>query len=235
MRRLLLTLFVTMLALCARTAWGVGIGEVLDRSQQVQLEGFTEADPKSAASLRVQRSFDALMRVAAPDQGVELRIVTGPVLAQTLRGQVIVANESLGQLGEGERLFVLAHELGHVSLGHWGQMSNLYQSWLPGELLQSRSDSVAALLGHDASVLAYQQEFEADAFALRTIRRLGRSSDDAFAAFLQMGAYGDTATHPSTRKRLASLRQADGALDGALEDGEAGLRRPSRETSSSSR
>ncbi len=234
MRRLLLTLFVTMLALCSGTALGVGIGEVLDRSQQVQLDGFVDADPQAPASLRVRRSFEALLRVTALERPVELRVVTGAVVAQTLQGQVIVANQSLGDLGEGERLFVLAHELGHVSLGHWGQMSNLYQAWLPGELVQAKSDAVAALLGRDASVLAYQHEFEADAFALRTIRRLGRSSQDAFAAFLQMGAYGDTATHPSTRKRLASLRQADGALDGAL-DGETGLRRPSRETSSSNR
>lgn len=234
MRRLLLTLFVTMWALGAGAAWGVGISEVLGRSQQVQLEGFTDADPQSLASLRVQRSFEALLRVTAPQRAVELRIVTGPVLAQTLQGQVIIANQSLGELGEGERLFVLAHELGHVSLGHWGQMSNLYQAWLPGELMQTKSDAVAALLGRDASVLAYQQEFEADAFALRAIRRLGRSSQDAFAAFLQMGAYGDTATHPSTRKRLASLRQADGAQDSAL-DGESGLSRPPRGTSSSNR
>jgi Zn-dependent protease with chaperone function len=125
---------------------------------------------------------------------------------------VILANQSLGDLGEGARLFILAHEIGHVSLKHWPQMTLLYQAWLPGELVQAQSDAVAALLGRDASALAYRQEFEADAFALRMLRTLGRSPQDALSAFIEMGVYSDTATHPGTRKRLAALRAADTEL-----------------------
>ena len=48
--------------------------------------------------------------------------------------------------------------------------------------------------------------YEADAYALQVLRRLGRSPHDAFTAFMQQGMLQDTATHPGTRKRVAQLR-----------------------------
>ena len=208
-------LLVIFLAMWGAAASCEGIGEVLDRSQQTRLEALTEADPQAPSTLKIRQSFETLLRSAGLEQAVELHVVTGAVVAETLNGRVIVANQSLGDLGEGERLFILAHEIGHVSLKHWPQMTLLYQAWLPGELVQAKSDAVSALLGRDASALAYQQEFEADAFALRMLRALGRSPQDAWSAFRQMGVYTDTATHPGTRKRLAALRAADSELVGA--------------------
>jgi hypothetical protein len=91
-------------------------------------------------------------------------------------------------------------------LGHWAQLALLYQKWVPGAVRQEHTDAVAAQLGADASALAHRQEFEADAFGLRRLRALGRSRQDALAVFLRLGARHDTATHPSTRKRVAALR-----------------------------
>jgi Zn-dependent protease with chaperone function len=208
-------LLVIFLAISGAAAHCAGIGEVLDRSQQTRLEAFAEDDPQAPSTRRIHQSFEALLSSAGLKQPVELHVVTGAVVAETLNGRVIVANQSLGDLDEGARLFILAHELGHVSLKHWPQMTQLYQAWLPGELVQAQSDAVAALLGRDASALAYQQEFEADAFALRMLHALGRSPQDALSAFRQMGVYSDTATHPGTRKRLAALRAAETELVGA--------------------
>lgn len=205
-------LFVTLLVLSGAAARCEGIVEVLGRSQQLQLEAFTDADADAPSTRKVRQSFEALRDRAGLGLTVELRVVTGPVLAETLHGRVIIAHQSLGDLDEGARLFILAHELGHVSLKHWPQMTLLYQAWLPGELMQAQSDAVAALLGHDASALAHRQEFEADVFALHMLHALGRSTQDAVSAFVQMGVYSDTATHPGTRKRLAALRAAEGEL-----------------------
>ena len=44
----------------------------------------------------------------------------------------------------------------------------------------------------------------------RCCATLGRPQQDTFAVFMQMGMQQDTATHPGTRKRLASLRAAQG-------------------------
>jgi len=186
------------------------IVNVLHRSQQQRLDGMTPADASSARASKVQGSFAVLVRgLGALPATTELRVVRGELIAETLHGHVVVANEKLADLPEGERLFVLAHELGHVMLGHWEQMCQLYQKWVPGPVLQSHTDAVAGQLGREGSALAYQQEFEADAFGLRTLQALGLSENDVMAAFRDLGMRHDTPTHPGTRRRVAALRALD--------------------------
>jgi Zn-dependent protease with chaperone function len=182
------------------------IADVLQRSQQQQLDALPAADPGSAKAQALQRSFDALVAALPGLPAAELRVVRGPVLAQTLHGRVVVAHESLGALPEAERLFVLAHELGHVMRAHWAQMTRLYQRWVPVDVRPETTGPVAARLGREASMLSHRQEFEADAFALELLRRTGHDPEAALAAFVHLGVSPDTATHPGTRKRVASLR-----------------------------
>jgi Zn-dependent peptidase ImmA (M78 family) len=64
--------------------------------------------------------------------------------AETLHGHII-ANESLADLPEGERIFILAHEIGHVVSDHrhrWGGTA-LDSS----EVTPARTDPVAESLG----------------------------------------------------------------------------------------
>jgi Zn-dependent protease with chaperone function len=208
-------LFVLLLVLSGSPVWCEDIAEVLARSQQRQLDAMTEVDPAAPASQTVRKTFETLISRAGQLPPVELRVVGGAVLAETLRGRVIVVNQSLARLAEGERTFILAHELGHVVLGHWPQMVALYQTWIPGEVLQSQTDAVAPQLGREASALAHQQELEADVFGLRVLRELGHSPREAVSAFMSLGARKDSVTHPGTRKRLASLRAAEAALAAA--------------------
>ena len=193
--------------LAAAQAEPVAIGEVLEHSQQRRLDAFVEADAGPRADT-VRASFEWLRRAFAPQAEVELRVIRGATVAETLHGRVVVANERLADLAEGPRLFVLAHELGHVVLGHWQALGGVYRRWVPGEVTPERTDPVAGRLGRDASALAHRHEFEADAWALAALARLGRPPEDAVGAFLGLGAQPDTATHPGTRKRLAALRAA---------------------------
>jgi Zn-dependent protease with chaperone function len=182
--------------------------DVLHQSAQRRLNAMTlAADGPRAQTVR--STFETLRRTVAPDAIVELRVVTGAPVAETLDGRVIVANETLADMPEGVRLFVLAHELGHVQQGHWRQVGDLYKRFVPGEVVQQETDRVAGPLGRAASAQAHRHEFEADAFALRALRALGLPSDEAFAAVRHQGMQQDTATHPATRKRLASLRAAE--------------------------
>ena len=201
-------LVVTILGLGAMTAAaGEDIVDVLRRSQQQRLDALKPAvdGPRAQA---VRRSFEVLAKTLAPLPAIDLHVISGPVLAETLHGHIIVANESLADLPEGERLFVLAHEIGHVKQQHWLQMGLVYKRWVPAEVTPEKTDPVAASLGREASVLAHRHEFEADAFALQTLLGLGLSSDVAFSSLRLMGLQQDSATHPGTRKRLASLRAA---------------------------
>jgi len=191
----------------AGQARGEDIVDVLRRSQQQRLNAMPRA--RSADHARIVRaSFEKLSQALKPETQIDLVVIAGATTAETLQGHIIVANESLADLPEGERIFILAHEIGHVASEHWQQMGGLYRRWIPGEVTPSQTDPVAASLGRDASGLAHRQEFEADAFALQALRTLGFGPEVAVSAFMRQGMQQDTATHPGTRKRLAALRAA---------------------------
>jgi hypothetical protein len=201
-------LAVTVLGLTlAMTARGEDIVDVLRRSQQQRLDGFTEAAEGPRATL-VRQTFERLRQALAPLPPMDFHVIRGPVLAETLHGHVIVANEAMADLPEAERTFLIAHEMGHVANGHWLQMALVYKHWVPGEVTPATTDPVAGALGRDAAGTAHRQELEADLFALRTLEQLGMPGDAAFSSLRLMGLQQDTATHPGTRKRIASLRAA---------------------------
>jgi len=191
----------------AGQARGEDIVDVLRRSQQQRLDAMTRAPSGDRARI-VRSSFEKLCKALKPEMEVDLVVIAGATVAETMHGHIVVANESLADLPEGERMFILAHEIGHVVNDHWHQMGGLYKRWIPGEVTPSQTDPVAGLLGRDASGLAHRHEFEADAFALRTLRALGFGPEVAVSAFMRQGMQHDTATHPGTRKRLAALRAA---------------------------
>lgn len=207
---------LTLLGLAlAGPARGEDIVDVLRRSQQMRLDAMPLAAEGPRADT-VRRSFAQLRQALPADVAVELRVVSGGTLAETLHGRIVVANESLADLPEGARLFVLAHELGHVASDHWQQMGAVYRHWVPGEVTPQTTDPVANQLGREASQTSHRQEFEADAYALRVLRTLSRPPQDAFAAFMSTTRQQDTATHPGTRKRIASLRAAQaGVISGS--------------------
>ena len=221
-------LLTTLLTLVCAAADAAGpdatpdIVGVLNRSQQQRLDAMPLAEANSPRVETVRNSFDKLVQRMRGLPPVELRVVRGEIVAETLHGHIVVANEALADLPEGERLFVIAHELGHVMLDHWSQMGLLYQKWVPGTVTQQHTDAIAEQLGREGSALTYRQEYEADAFGLRTIRGLGLLDQDAVGAFMHLGMHNDTATHPGTRKRVAALRSIDpdrlqAAVPGAAE------------------
>lgn len=188
-----------------------GITQVLHRSQQARLDSLPPADRGTPATVVVQLSLQRLVRALSLRQPVELRVVSGATVAETVHGNFIVANEALAALPEGERMFILAHELGHVVLGHWSQMGDLYQRYIPGKVTQAQTDAVSDALGRAASGMARRHEFDADAFALRTLRELGHADEQALSALSRFGFHRDSATHPGTRQRIAALCEIDAA------------------------
>jgi Peptidase family M48 len=197
----------------AAPAHSEDISDVLRRSQQMRLDAMAPGTDAVRAKT-IRDSFDNLRHALGPNLQVELRIIARGSYAETLHGNIVIANESVADLPEGERLFILAHELGHVAAGHWAQMNQLYKRWIPGAVTPELTNPVSGLLGRDASGLAHQHEYSADVFALRLLRDLGWPESHAYSAFLRQGMQHDTATHPGTRKRVASLRasQAQGAV-----------------------
>ncbi len=196
-------------ALClAATSWvqAETIVNVLDRSQLMRLEAMPPAEASTPQALKIRASFDKVMLHMQPSQAVELRIVQGMGLAEAMQGRIVAVHESVGDLPETVQLFVLAHELGHIANSHWSQMGLLFQKWVPGEVEPQNTHAVSSQLGRDASALTYNMEFEADAFALGVLRRMGYSLDDVTGVFACLGMYRDSPTHPSSFKRIVALR-----------------------------
>ena len=212
------------LALCIWLGWASapraeGIVDVLQRSQAARLAQHGAANVESVAAGRVRASFWRLvgmLPVIDPPEPITLVLVGGPLFAEAVfGGRAVVVSESVGDLPEGERLLMLAHELGHVTLGHWAGLSALYQQHIPGDVLPETTDPVAGTLGPQAHALSHRQEFEADAFGFTLVRRLGFGVDNAFGLLTRNGVQLDSATHPATRRRLAQLRMLDTQLDDA--------------------
>ncbi len=203
MRKWIAALF---LLLVSAPAWCQDIVAVLERSQSVRLAAMATVPTEDPRAAVVRTSFDQLAQRFGAYSRMEMRVIKGPVIAECLLGHTIVANEDLAEMPEPVRLFLLAHEIGHVVLGHWQQFEQLYMKHIPGEVVQERTDAIAYRLGREASQLSHMQELAADAFAMQTMRQMGYEFDDVVGALTAVGVQMDTATHPGTRKRIAHLR-----------------------------
>ena len=196
------------------------ITEVLQRSQAQRLAQRGTAHSHSAASVRLRASFDRLVGlmpgVLPGFAGAELVLVGGDLFAEAVFGRAaLAASEAVGDLPEGERLLMLAHELGHLGLRHWAALSSLYRQHIPGAVTPATTDPVAEALGAAAHALSHRQEFEADAFGFTLTRQLGFGVDTALSLLLRQGLQFDGPTHPATRRRLAQLRLLETRLANA--------------------
>lgn len=203
-----LATLLTVLAANAET-----IEAVLDRSQQTRLSQRPAADTNSAAAQRVKAGLARLL--ALRDGGhVELVLLGGDLFAEALLDRPgLVVSQAVGDLPEGERLLLLAHELGHVRLGHPDALKALYRAHIPGEVRREVTDRAAAALGPQAHALSHRHEFEADAYGYTLVRSLGFGIDNAFALLTRQGLQRDSATHPGTQRRLAQLRALEDELE----------------------
>jgi Zn-dependent protease with chaperone function len=203
------------LLLLALAAPAQSISDVLLRSQQMRLAKFDAADPQRDEAQRIRATL-ARLNTAAAAQGlppVELLLVDGGLFAEAQFGRPAIAvSLGVGELPEGERTMMLAHELGHVHLNHWQALRELYTHYIPGEVRPETTDQVSGELGRAAHLQSHEHELAADAFGLRMLLSLGFDVNDACSLLTRNGMQFDTATHPATRKRLAQLRLLDEQL-----------------------
>jgi Peptidase family M48 len=189
------------------------IVDVLERSQRLRLDQRIAA-VDGERSQRVRATFDRLLsRSPMAPHSVEFRVMQGGVQAEAMLGRLLVVGDAVGDLPEGERLLLLAHELSHLTLGHWQALCAVYRKHVPGEVRPDTTDPVAGALGHDAQKLSHRQEYEADAHGFALARELGATLDDALSLLMRQPMLGDSATHPATRRRIAQFRMLQARAD----------------------
>jgi Zn-dependent protease with chaperone function len=201
-------LFLVSLLFFSSAAWSEDIISVLERSAMQRMAAQTAVDHASPQAKLIKATFDQLNEFVHLENSVEIKVVTGPLNAEAILGKYIVASEVLAELPESERTFLLAHEMGHVTLGHWSQLTQLYIKHIPGEVTSEATSSVEKVLGIEAHQQAYRQEFEADAFAFKLIKKMGIGLDSAIATLMRNPSLGD-ASHPSMHKRILQLRMLE--------------------------
>lgn len=206
------SLLALALTLATLTVSAHGIADVLLRSQQQRLAGFEAADPQREEAQRIRATLARLNTLTA-SMGlppVELVLVGGGLYAEAQFNRPAMAvSLGVGELPEGERTMMLAHEMGHVHLHHWQALRELYVHYIPGEVTPETTDAVAGELGRAAHQQSHAHELAADAFGFELLLRLGFDVNDACSLLARNGTPYDTATHPATRRRVAQLRLLD--------------------------
>ena len=208
------------------------IVDVLERSQRLRLEQRVVA-PDSERTQRVRATFDRLLtRAEVAPHSVELRVMQGGVQAEAMLGRLLVVGDAVGDLPEGERLLLLAHELSHLTLGHWQALCAVYRQHVPAQVRPDTTDPVADALAHDAHELSHRHEYEADAHGFALARHFGATLDDALSLLMRQPMLSDSATHPATRRRIAQFRMLQARADaleaqgGALRTGQISVPSP---------
>lgn len=199
--------------------------DVAVHQAEAWLHSRTEAGSTDSDAVRRLHASFARLLMSEPDARslppVQLRVLPADdagLFAEAVFNQpVVVASEAVGRLPEGERLLMLAHELGHQRLHHWLALRGLYRKHIPGAVRPDTTDPVAARLSADAHQLSQRQELEADAYGYRLVHRMGFGLDTAIGLLTRQGMQRETATHPATRQRIAQLRALHGDLDAQLE------------------
>ena len=209
--------WIVLMGACMHAAAAEGIEQVLERSQQMRLAQCPAAAADGAAAARLRASLNRLLAAqgtnAAAAEPVALVVVGGPLLAEALLDRTgIAVSEAAADLPEGERLLLLAHELGHVRLAHARKLKALYRQHIPGEVRKELTDAVAATLGAQAHAASHEHELQADAYGYTLARTLGFGLDSAFALLTRQGVQHSSATHPATARRVAQLRLLDARL-----------------------
>ena len=196
------------LALLATPSSAEDIASVLVRSHEQRLATLPALGSGSASVDLLERDFGRLAAALGPAArgALAFRVVATGSLAETLRGDVIVVNVALADWPALARWFVLAHELCHVRENHWAERVALYQHHIAGEVVQAKTDAVAAELGAAASQQSHRHEHAADECAMNQMLDLGFAEDELLQAIMQFGNHRATPTHPAMGQRVAHLR-----------------------------
>jgi len=121
------------------------------------------------------------------------------------QGKTVVISTRLARMNAAQRFFIVAHEMGHVELGHHGAMRSFVARIVADHTDESRA---RAQVVSGLAQISHQHEFDADAFAVRTMESAGLDPEQAAWIFDSIPAEKgqDNASHPSAKRRAAAIR-----------------------------
>jgi len=201
MKRLLL---VTCGAAFCLAAAATEIGEGIRTGQRVLLEKTQDSDNAEAVQI-ITASFEHLLAVRGAGQPVTLRVTRDSVSGEAMLGAVVMVDESIAALPEDERLFQIAHELGHIELAHLERQIAIYRQYVGASV-----DDVYIARTLNAHALEFSPalqalELEADAYGQRLLLRVPDAEQGGIHTFERNGYVRADFSHPSSHERLLRL------------------------------
>lgn len=180
--------------------------------------GEIEASPAGcavpAASNPNRRQIEALVaeveqKVRGIPAGTSFQVMDCDADGFVYRGQTVVLSDRLVRLNAAQRFFIAAHELGHVELGHHGDMQRFVAKLVGDEADEA---SALALVQAHYSGISREHEYAADAFAVRAMLAGGYDPEQAARLFDSIDDEQGNATHPSAQDRARAIRRVAAAL-----------------------
>ncbi len=178
-----------------------------DAQALLNYEVLLDLSPDEAAKATLNEDFEFLKANGVMPPNALLRVLKANIIAEAHANEVVAVSAKLAQSPREARLFVLAHEAGHLlnkdeenkrlfieesvsPLASWQEMRQQYAAVLP--LLQQ-----AAKL----------KEFKADLYAHQELSKLGIDARGAAHKLFTNHASESTVWHPASRDRLAALQK----------------------------
>jgi Zn-dependent protease with chaperone function len=167
-----------------------------------------KAVPTSHAQRQVMEADVARFKQRVPSAAaVAFQVLDCESDGFVYQGQTVVLSTRLARMNPQQRFFIIAHEMGHLTLGHHGAM----RSFVARIVDQQRDEAKArAQLASSLSAISHRHELDADAHAVRTMRAAGLDPEQAALIFDSIGDDRDNNTHPSARRRAAAIRDIPG-------------------------
>lgn len=137
---------------------------------------------------------------------IMLKVVAGGRDAAITANTTMIIRQEVETLSDVKIEFIIAHEAGHIVGNHKERRIKAYEKYIEGEVTEQKAANANQRVGREMMSISHQGEYEADLFALRTLVAMGRTKDEVINAFLNMSRTPDTATHPSTAKRVLNMR-----------------------------
>jgi Zn-dependent protease with chaperone function len=166
-------------------------------------EGCSAVPSRDPQRQLIEADVARFSKVVAVPSDVHFDVMDCEADGFVYQGQTIYVSTRLARMNAAQRFFIIAHEMGHVKLGHHGAMRS-FVAGIVGE--QADESRARRQLVSSLSTISHQHELDADAFAVRAMQSAGLDPEQAARIFDSIGSDKDNATHPSARRRAAAIR-----------------------------